>query len=181
VKQETPSKSILIRSAVRGDEIAVAQVHVRSWQIGYRGLLSEAYLSGLRPEDRAQHYTFDAVSPSHPRTLVATESGAIRGFATIAPVRDESPARPAELNALYVDPECWGRGIGAALESAARAELFQLGYRSAVLWVLAGNVRAIGFYESQGWRDDATSREAQVWGIVVPEMRFSRSLDSSAR
>jgi hypothetical protein len=49
-----------------------------------------------------------------------------------------------------------------------------------MLWVLAGNVRAIGFYQSQGWGDDATSRRADVWGIALTEMRFSRLLDPEA-
>jgi GNAT superfamily N-acetyltransferase len=160
-----------------GEEIDVARVHVRSWQIGYRGLLSDAYLSNLQPEDRAQRYTFGAVSPSSPRTLVAVESGVIRGFATIAPAQDESRASPAELNALYVDPDCWGRGIGADLECAGRTALYQLGYRRAELWVLLGNLRAMRFYESQGWGNEATSRQAEVWGVTVTEIRYVRSLD----
>jgi ribosomal protein S18 acetylase RimI-like enzyme len=153
----------------------IARVHVRSWQVGYRGLFSDEYLDGLRAEDRARRYTFGAVAPSSPKTLVATDSGMIRGFATIATVRDDSHPSLAELNALYVDPDCWGRGIGATLESAARGLLMQLGYRGAMLWVLAGNTRAIGFYESQGWATDGTSRQAEVWGVAVTELRYLRS------
>jgi ribosomal protein S18 acetylase RimI-like enzyme len=164
-----------------GDEIDVARIHVRSWQVGYRGLLSDEYLDGLRAEDRARRYTFGAVGASFPKTLVATDSGLIRGFATIAPTPDHSPASLAELNALYVDPDCWGRGIGATLESAARGLLMQLGYRDAMLWVLAGNSRAIGFYESQGWATDGTSRQAEVWGIVVTELRYVRPVELGAR
>jgi GNAT superfamily N-acetyltransferase len=159
-----------------GDEIDVARVHVRSWQVGYRGLMPDAYLSSLRPEDRARRYTFDTVSPSRPRTLVATESGVIRGFATIASAQDDDRKNAAELSALYVDPDSWGRRMGAALESAARDSLVQLGYRNAILWVLVGNARAIGFYESQGWENDDASRQAEVWGISVAEIRFARDL-----
>jgi GNAT superfamily N-acetyltransferase len=180
VKQSSISKSILIRSAIPGDEIDVARVHVRAWQVGYQGLLSDAYLTGLRAEDRAKRYTFGPVSKSRSKTLVATESGVIVGFATVFPAQDDDRTSPAELNALYVDPDCWKRGIGAALESAAGASLVQLGYRHAMLWVLAGNVRAIGFYESQGWGTDGTSRQAEVWGITVDEIRYVRSLDLSA-
>jgi ribosomal protein S18 acetylase RimI-like enzyme len=179
VKQSL-SKSILIRSAIPGDEIAVARVHVRAWQVGYQGLLSDAYLTGLRAEDRAKRYTFGDASESRPKTLIATESGVIVGFATISPAQDDERTSPAELNALYVDPDCWKRGIGSALESAAQASLVQLGYRHAMLWVLAGNVRAIRFYQSQGWGSDGTSRQADVWGITVTEIRFARSLDLSA-
>ena len=38
--------------------MAVARVHVRSWQVGYRGLLPDAYLDGLRAEERAERYNF---------------------------------------------------------------------------------------------------------------------------
>lgn len=47
-----------IRPARPEDALPVAGVHVRSWQAGYRGLLPEAYLHSLRPEDRAGRYRF---------------------------------------------------------------------------------------------------------------------------
>jgi GNAT superfamily N-acetyltransferase len=166
------SKSILIRPAMPGDETDVARVHVRAWQAGYRGLLSDAYLAGLRAEDRAKRYTFGDASESCPKTLVAMESGVIVGFATVFAAQEDGRTSTAELNALYVDPDYWKQGIGAALESAARASLIQLGFRNAFLWVLAGNVRAIGFYQSQGWEADGSSRQAEVWGIAVNELRM---------
>ena len=52
-----------LRRARVGDEWAVAEVHVRSWQVGYRGLIADDHLDGLRPEDRAAHYTFDGDDP----------------------------------------------------------------------------------------------------------------------
>ena len=168
---------LAVRPAAPGDEMAVAHVHVRAWQVGYRGLLSDDYLAGLNPSDRARRYTFGDVSPLKPRTFVAIESGTIVGFATVAPAVDDDEGKLGELNALYVDPDSWKKGIGATLQSAALAALYESGFRNAMLWVLAGNVRAINFYQSQGWRADGTSREAEVWGVRVEEKRFIRSLD----
>ena len=45
---------MLLRPAEPQDAMGVARVHVRSWQAGYRGLLPDAYLDGLRAEDRAR-------------------------------------------------------------------------------------------------------------------------------
>ena len=71
---------LTVRSAEPEDATAVAEVHVRSWQIGYRGLVADAYLDGLRAEDRARTYVFGSDDPDLPSTLVAVEaSGAIRG------------------------------------------------------------------------------------------------------
>jgi len=120
--------------------MAVARVHVRSWQAAYRGLLPDDYLDQLRPEDRAPKYTFGNPDPLTPWTVVAGEKGSVYGFATTGPARDRDLTECGELMALYVDPERWGRGIGNALMSAARARLDELGFRNAILWVLEAGV-----------------------------------------
>lgn len=167
---------MIIRPAVPADALAVALAHVRAWQAGYRGLMPEEYLKGLRPEDRAQRYDFAAVDPARPRTLVAVEADTILGFATIAPARDPDAVDRGELCALYVEPDCWGRGIGKTLAVAAREALHELGFRQAVLWVIEGNARAMRFYRADGWVPDGSRRAQQVWSISVDTVRFSRSL-----
>ena len=54
------------------------------------------------------------------------------------------------------------------------AELAGLGHVEAVLWVVPQNDRARRFYESEAWRDDHVRREDEVFGVVVPEMRYRR-------
>jgi GNAT superfamily N-acetyltransferase len=137
------------------------------------------YLDQLRPEDRAIKYDFDNPDPFHPHTIVATENGDIRGFATTGQARDSNMTDFGELFALYVDPEHWGHGIGMALISAARARLFDLGFRSAILWVLAGNVRAERFYLKDHWTADGVRRADEIWGIKVTEARYRRKLEIS--
>ena len=160
--------------------MAVAWVHVRSWQVAYRTLLPDDYLDQLRPEDRAQRYDFANTDSLKPHTIVAAEGGLIRGFATTAPSRDPNLADHGELYALYVDPEHWGRGIGVALISAARARLFELGFQNALLWVLAGNVRAERFYRTDQWSPDGQRRTDTVWGVTVDEIRYQRRLEAPA-
>jgi GNAT superfamily N-acetyltransferase len=123
-----------LRRAEPTDAMAVARVHVRSWQAAYRKLMPDDYLDQLRPEDRAKKYDFGNLDPLRPHTIVATENGDIRGFATTAPAQDSNMSGYGELCALYVDPDHWGRGIGVALVSAARTRLFDFGFRSAILW-----------------------------------------------
>ena len=167
---------MLLRPADPNDAIAVARVHVRSWQVAYRTLLPEDYLNQLRPEDRAQRYDFASQDPRKPWTVVAVENGLIRGFATIMPSRDSDLPNHGELCALYVDPEQWGRGIGVSLMSAARARLSSLGFENALLWVLENNVRAERFYQIDGWAPDGLSRTDTLWGVTVNEVRYQRRL-----
>jgi ribosomal protein S18 acetylase RimI-like enzyme len=154
-----------LRLAVPADALAVARIHVRAWQAGYRGLLPSAYLDGLRAEDRAARYTFDRLDG--PRTTVAVIDGAIAGFATVS---------GDELSALHVDPEAWRRGIGSALIARARADLAAAGVIEAHLWLLVGNTRAQQFYERDGWTSDGTRRSDIVWGAQVDELQFRRRL-----
>ena len=173
---EGDTDPMFLRAAQPADAIAVAKVHVRSWQIAYRGLLPDEYLDGLRPEDRAQSYTFGDPDPLLPASLVAVEGRAICGFATTGPSRDEDRLGTGELLALYVDPDRWGVGIGRALIQEARARLAQQGFDKASLWVLVGNERADRFYRLDGWLPDGSRREDAMWGVSVEDTRFCRSL-----
>lgn len=156
--------------------MGVARVHVRAWQVAYRGLMPAQYLAGLRPEDRAQRYDFAGGDPAAPRTLVAIEADTVLGFATISVARDPDAVGQGELCALYVEPDCWGRGIGQALASAARSDLSRQGFRRAVLWVVAGNARAERFYRADGWTREALHRARQIWNVNVNTVRYSRGL-----
>jgi ribosomal protein S18 acetylase RimI-like enzyme len=167
---------MLVRPAEPDDALAVARVHVRSWQAAYRTLLPDDYLDQLRPEDRAQKYNFSSLDQLQPQTIVAAEAGVIHGFATTAPARESDMPGSGELCALYVDPDQWSRGIGSALVAAARSRLFDLGFRHAVLWVLVGNVRAERFYRIDRWAPDGQRRTESVWGVTVDEIRYQRTL-----
>ncbi|HEV2465172.1 MAG TPA: GNAT family N-acetyltransferase [Acidobacteriaceae bacterium] len=167
---------MLLRSAEPEDALAVARVHVRAWRAAYRSLLPDRYLDDLRAEDRAKVYDFTHSDPSKPQTIVAVEAGLIQGFASIMPYRGADLKEFGELCALYVDPEYWGRGMGATLISAARARLLASGFDRAALWVLDGNVRAHRFYRMDGWIPDGERRAETAWGVVVNESRYKRRL-----
>ncbi len=167
---------MLLRPAQPGDEMAVARVHVRSWQVAYRTLMPQEYLDQLRPEDRAAHYDFATGDPQKPHTIVAVESESVLGFATTMPTRSEDLSGYGELAALYVDPEHWGRGVGLALVQAARAHLVEAGFLKAMLWVLVGNTGADRFYQKDKWIPDGIRQAEFVWGISLDGLRYTRDL-----
>jgi GNAT superfamily N-acetyltransferase len=169
-----------LRPAVPADALSVARVHVRAWQAAYRGLMPDEYLDGLREQERAQRYDFASLDPARPSTLVAEEVATILGFVTVSPARDADAAGQGEICALYVEPDCWGRGIGRSLAAAARGTLHRLGFRRAVLWVVAGNARAQQFYRADGWSADGERRVQQVWSIAVETVRYGRALEDPA-
>jgi len=169
-------RNLLIRPAQPDDALALARVHVRSWQAAYRSLLPDEYLDQLHPEDRAARCDFSHADPQKPYTQVAESEGAIVGFATTSPARDADCAGLGELLALYVAPENWGQAIGRQLAAAARQRLIAQGFTEAVLWMLQGNARADRFYRNDGWLPDGSHKQDTIWGIILPEIRYRRPL-----
>lgn len=170
------NESLHVRPAAAEDSIAVAQAHVRSWQVGYRGLLPIDYLNSLRPEDRATRYGFDQMNLDGPFTQVAIDRGTLCGHVTTGRCRDTDLQGSGEIWALYVDPERWGSGIGRRLITAGCAQLTSQGYDTASLWVLSGNDRARRFYEHAGWHFDGAERTDSIAEHAVHEVRYQRSL-----
>lgn len=165
-----------LRDATPEDALAVAGVHVRSWQGAYRGLIADEFLDCLRPEDRAGRYTLGDPDPAAPHTVVAEAGGEIWGFVTTGPCRDDDAGGAAELYALYVDPPRWRTGTGRLLLETATERMRADGFEQAVLWVLRGNEAAERFYAAAGWRRDGAEREEQPYGVVSNVLRMRRSL-----
>jgi ribosomal protein S18 acetylase RimI-like enzyme len=199
--------AVELRDARRGDELAVAEVHVRSWQEAYREIMPADFLAALDPRDRARRYEFEGGEEA-PTTVVAvapvdglggardeddpslTNSGEVRpgsssspvepviGFVTFGPSRDEDTVGMGEIYALYVDPGRYEGGVGRMLMAHARRRLKEQGFDAAVLWVLIGNDRAASFYEREGWVADGAERFEQPYEIVSHVRRFHlRTLD----
>jgi GNAT superfamily N-acetyltransferase len=103
------------------------------------------------------------VDQSEP-TLVAEGPAGLIGFVMAGEGRDNDVDVALELKALYVRAAWWGTGVGYALLEEA------IGDRAAYLWALAGNERALRFYERQGFRLDGT-RDEQDEGLHVRMVR----------
>jgi ribosomal protein S18 acetylase RimI-like enzyme len=167
---------MLLRPAKPADALAIARVHVRAWQHGYRGFLPDDYLDQLRPEDRAEKYDLSNADPLHPHTIVAASGNIIHGFATTCPSHEPDLPNHGELTALYVDPHSWGLGVGVALVTAARAHLVSLGLKNAYLFTLVDNLRAQRFYQTDQWTPDGLRRIDVVWNASVDVLRYQRTL-----
>ncbi len=74
--------------------------------------------------------------------------------------------------ALYLDPSHIATGAGRALWLHARERLIARGFRSATLWVLSRNARAIRFYERAGFALEVGS--AKCFNIAEHEIEERR-------
>lgn len=170
----------VVRSARVEDAEAMGLIHVRAWQAAYRGVMPDDYLDGLRPEDRSAMWRHALANPRPDEQVRVLASGEeVVGFAVSGPAAGHSERGDVgELYAINLDPGYWGKGLGRALLREVTRALADSGYRAAVLWVAPENDRARRLYESEGWRADGTSRDAEVLGVTVREVRYQRRLTS---
>ena len=164
-----------IRPITEADYDAVAEIHVRTWQAAYAGIVPADYLASLEPAVFAE-WRRTHPAPPGATTLVAEKDGRIVGFVGFGPCRDD--ASWGEIYAIYVSPDQWGRGAGRELLSAARAALTAAGFPAMRLWVLTENHPARRFYERMGLTPDGVSQTYTPRGTTVelPELRYATGL-----
>jgi len=166
-----------IEPATAEDAGAVAQIHVDAWRAAYAGIVPDDYLAALSVGQRLEMWR-KAIVDQVPELLVARLDGRVIGWVSFGPSRDEGAAADAgEIWAIYLDPGQVATGTGRALWLRTRDRLIERGFASAMLWVLAGNARAIRFYERAGFRLDADSaKRFTLGGREVEELRYTTKL-----
>ena len=141
--------------------------------------MPDAYLDSLSADERAEMWRNALEQPPGPRRsrlVVEDVSGTVVGFILVGPEEGDDDTPTGELFAINVDPDHWGTGAGRVLHDAGVDALTDAGFDRAVLWVHPENARARSFYESLGWQSDEVTRQAEVLGVEVPELRYSISL-----
>lgn len=167
------------RSAEPGDEVAIARVHVVTWQVAYRGMIPDAHLDGLSGAKRSENWRqiINELDPPASGAFVALDGPEVVGFAHFCQSRDgDADGSVGEITAIYVHPEHWGEGIGRGLIQLAVDSLVDAGNSSATLWVLAGNARARRFYEDCGWMADGATKQDERVGFTLHEVRYATAL-----
>lgn len=162
-----------VRHASEADAAAIARVQVASWRVAYAGLFDEAVFEarGVLPRTRL----WERLPQLQPPVFVAERAGAVIGIAHGGPARVAGlDADVAELYVLYVDPDHWRGGVGAALLAAVEDNLRMRGFSAIVLWVLAENPIGRAFYARQGYEPDGAQITHAGSGRL--ELRLRRRL-----
>jgi ribosomal protein S18 acetylase RimI-like enzyme len=172
---------VIVRDAIVNDAEALAVVHVRTWQEAYRGKVPQEYLDRLDLSQRQQGWRQSIQQDRAPAgTLVFEHEGAgVVGFISVSPCRDTDadPQLVGEIQAVYLLPEYWGRGVGRLLMEAGMRRLADAGYREIILWVLETNGRARRFYEAGGWHADGLTKTDDSRGFPLVEVRYRHTVD----
>jgi len=164
---------MIVREAVQDDARAMAEVHVRAWQDGYRGQMPDHFLDGMTNEldVRTERWKRVLVGSEDTRTWVAVNEGRVVGIATAGDTRDDDHDG-GELLMINCVADAWGTGAGQQLLDEAVAYLRARSFSHATLWVLDSNARARRFYERNGWEPDGATKTDDRDGFVLDEVRY---------
>ena len=171
---------MLVRSAVAADAPSVAAVHVASWQRTYRGVFPDEVLDGpalAANRRRLWERLLGAPGPRDVNLVAVDDEGRIVGLLHGCPSRDDD-AEPdtGEVIAIYALPSAWGTGVGRSLMTAAVEGLRSAGFATVTLWVLDSNDRARRFYERAGFSPDGVTKDEDMAGATIREVRYRRSV-----
>lgn len=149
--------SLDIRQATPVDAGAISQAHDASWRHAYNGIVPYRALQRMLAR-RNEAWWHNALSRST-HILIARFGDEVAGYATIGKNRVATLPFAGEVYELYLRPEFQGIGLGKGLFLDARKALARRNLMSSVVWVLADNEPAIGFYENAGGRLVAQGEE----------------------
>jgi len=145
-----------IRRAEASETERLVEIALAAWDRDLRPFLGGPAANPATERRRMQHAVHDLLS----RTIVAeTETGPV-GWCARARTRAYVPF-------LFVDPAWQSRGIGTLLLSRTETLLELEGAERVQLDTLSDNVRAVAFYQHQGYRILALKRDG---GARDPEL-----------
>lgn len=163
---------ILIRDATIEDAKKISEIGVMSWKTAYIGIISDEYLDSLSMEKRNK-YILNSLKEGHKHYIIAEYEGQAVGMSCFYPRSKEGPvADEWELEAIYLLPQFWSKGIGIKLIQRAFRYMHDQQADACGLWVLQENLRARRFYEDIGFKDIGIEKSITIGGEELIEIRY---------
>lgn len=169
---------MIYRLATSDDAAEIASLHARSWQLAYKGMLSDDFLTNHVVADRQQLWNKRLMSPSQDQyVMVCHESELLLGFVCMFLNHDDQYG--ALLDNLHVAPGQQRRGIGQQLmRNAMRYLLEHDTPHGMFLWVFEQNANAVKFYEKLGGQLMEKQPYSGIGETAVPAFRVVWQQDS---
>lgn len=146
----------MIRHATSNDITRIAEIHLFTRRLAYRGIAPDDYLfnkNGIK--ERLDFFTDNL------HDVFVYDDGIIKGFISVGSSPDADAADFFELGRIYVEPLFQGEGIGEKMIIFFEEEAHRRGFRKTCLWVLEKNTKARKFYEKMGYAPDGAFRYAK--------------------
>lgn len=160
------SDQVSIRSATPADSGELAALAYLAWETGILPLLRER--PGMRETERRRLVSY--ANEATPRIIVAEADGDIVGWCSRARGRSYIPF-------LFVAPYMQGSGVGTTLLRRMESMLELEGFERVSLETPADHVRAVNFYQHQGYRILAMRPEGPGIKEPLTSVRLEKQLN----
>lgn len=160
-----------VRAATSEDTEAILDVARESWYAAYGGFLDPAAIEQTLGETYDADIVAAGIEHDDIAFLVAERDGDVVGFASA----ERTWADEVELHTIYVHPDCWGEGVGAALFDEIEAWAHKQDVDRIVAAVFSENAVGCGFFEALGF-EAGLEANAEVAGRLHPETEFEYHL-----
>ncbi len=173
----------IIRPMTLADAPAVASLHIRSWQVAYRGILPDSVLQELNYNEQLARRQAQMSDPNNPaQNWVCEHEQRVRAWVAVGPARGTDLGPDAvELYALYAHPNDFGKGFGRALIQHSLAHARSVHATEIVLWVLTDNLRSRRFYTAAGFEVDERQKVQPFKETGTTMIRLVHPLSGSNR
>ena len=163
---------ITYRKAIYQDYQDIADLHARSWQENYRGIMSDGYLNNEAVEDRMNLWRERLSSASDSQFIyLASLDEKLIGFTCV--LANDHPRWGALLDNLHVAAGWKRKGIGEKLIKASAKWTYEFDPSSLMyLTVFEENTAARRFYERMGGVNTDRFIYENPGGGTAPVLRF---------
>lgn len=137
-----------IRYAKPGDVFALSDVYAETQRATYRGIIPHDALEFAIARRKPDWWHRNLGSGSS--TFILEFEERPEGYVTFGPSRYGDIDYEGEIYEIYIRPTFQGLGFGRVLFDHARAELQNRGNSGLMLWTIASNEKADGFFRHLG-------------------------------
>ena len=161
------------------DAAGIAKVYLAGWHEAHAGLVPAEYLTCMRAKGREDFWRTELeVEATDRKPWVALIDDGRRGLRQRGPVARRGRGRGiGEVYQVYVEPGCWGRGIGEGLLRHVLRDLREHGFDARGHVGRGGERRgARASWRSRAGRLDGATRAEECGDAQVEQVRYSRAL-----
>lgn len=174
--------TVTIRLAVLSDAPAMAEIHVRSWEAAYKDIIPAEYIKKRSEKRPAQWQSI--LSQANDTRYIIEADGKPAGMVCAGEPQDDNvetlndsgiDGSFYELQAMYLHPDFFRRGIGTKAMNFAIEKGRAAGKSYMILWVLEDNKSAVEFYKACGFAADGAYK-LYDYGKELKVIRMRRKI-----
>jgi phosphinothricin acetyltransferase len=145
--------SFTIREAIREDLPDL----MRIYNIAVRDTTATFDLEEQTLEEREAWFAH--YGGPHPLLTAVMDDGRIAGYGSLSMFRAKPAYDRTVENSIYLDPDCWGMGIGKAMLAELIRRAKELGHHAMIACITDGNDTSVRLHKQFGFESAGNLRE----------------------